>query len=642
MPNDINALPSQHFSTLSTPFGDSPLGRLGTVNVIAKTPLGARARCERFADQVKSLARRTALELAPATVRANAEVRAATKAFSAHLGDVLGALSLVDAGLPSEEDVSKALTALLCDAQGLVRHGLSFEEALNKRLELHLGQLDQTLLAAVAKGARSESVATILVEHQAHPKAAETLCIIANRAAAQLSQQVERDIRDHLLTGMADLMAQDSANTPDQFTEKYLAMTENVVAGLTSLEKAGVASFPDGVSGAARKHIDEAIAQLPDTNRARLSAAIDALGPQQKAAQAGFQQAITAFATASKTGNLGDILDHAEAARQALNTLSRTHQVIENTCSNAEQMATFRQSCVNDAIAELPQEDRKAIAEFFAQPDARGLANVCSDLGAGQALADRDPALAKRLNGMSTTLTIIARAAGSPIPERAPVPTATRPGSDLSPEASAAIFGHFSIVVGKGGLPCPLPTRLAQQFADKFQRSIPNNNSQEDPQFNHWFVIDIPRAIYVIDGATMQKKDKASTKAALLKLAGSAEMAMKASQIANQVLLRRVTDMATTDGLILLPDGRSVHPAGGSAGTTKMSFELKKNPAGEIVITGRNDFTDLNWVNDRNQEYIDVAPGAEIHYSVEITLLADGTPRISRMPEIQISALAAI
>lgn len=629
MPDNANALQTLRFTACSTPFSDAPLGKFGGASVSMKAPQGARSAWGRFTDQIKSLAERSVLALAPAATRTKAEVRTAAKAFSAHLGDALGALSDTEKGL-HETEAKTAVLALLSDARQLSQHDIHIDDVLPKRLDMHLEQLDRTQLAALVKGARSDSAANVAMSDDFEDKERAGLVfgMIANRASERLAKSVLDDIGGDLETGLAKLTTSIGTSPENELLQQWFALNERVVSALSVLAETGAMSFPNGVSAAAKGYIDKAMAQLPEADRKRLETSVESLQALREEAHATFQQSISDFVAAARSAKLGDAVDSAARAHQALQTLSRTHDV--------------QPSYVDTAIAALPQEDREALAAFFAQPDARGLANVCSDLGAGQALAERDPALAKQLNGMSVMLAMIARAADSPIPKRDRVAAGTRPGSDLSPEASAAIFGHFSIVVGKGGLPGPLPTRLAQHYADKFQGLIPKKPSETDPSVNSWFEKDIGRASYVIDGKPMDKKNTAATKAALLAISGSPEMAMAVSRIANQRLLINMFDLLLRqdDGAIRLPDGRSIHPQGGDAGQSKIHIDINKNQNGEIIVIGRTDYTDINRVKDSKDYSIDVEPGAEIHYSVEITLSADGSPRISRPLEFQISSLA--
>lgn len=145
----------------------------------------------------------------------------------------------------------------------------------------------------------------------------------------------------------------------------------------------------------------------------------------------------------------------------------------------------------------------------------------------------------------------------------------------------------------------------------------------------------------MLGGTLMDKQDPAATKDALLEFAGSPAMAMAVSRVANQMLQRGVVDalLHVDRGAVRLPDGRSVRPIGGDAALSVMTFVIGKNAAGEITVAGHEEYTQISRVKDFENRSINVKPGGEMSYTVEITLAADGTFRVSQAPEIRVSSL---
>jgi len=777
----VNFVPTTmpHAGTLGTDFGDAPLGRLGERGVQPQTAQGPRAMMSRFAEGVKCLAERAALVLAPASRRADTAVRNATRDFSLHLGDALGALCQSKRGVASATNAVDALQALVRVAQTLSEHGIPFEEALDARLGKHLSQLDAAQLQQLVSGVRSHEgeVLVNVLARGGSPEAASALSVIANRASARLVDMQEQAMSTKMdaclqcAVGLVDTHAKGR----DPFLDEYSKLSGFPMAVVSTLVASGVlprgtdvealaagyikdalsrlrgdqlaqlasrmptkdlrailnAAMPHGSGGSAvdaalraevdlrtgrladtldraqhavgeylastgsggtdghtmaqaiidggiasaalAKHADvhrlvaaartpealalmrvqvEAlfrqepgfVARLSNEDLGKLDKSLKQLGLEElktttsmeisrrkAATDAAFAPAVSAFGAAVQQGTLQTVLGAAVHVFAAMQSLSMVYQDLGTELADIPAQKAFIQVRIDEAVARLPEPTQQLLRGFFAQTDVREIAHACLDIGGSMAMVERDPKGAIAMNNMGDTLKMMAAALHAPIPDRVPGSALEPPGGNLSLNAATALSGHFGVALGLA------PPERQEAFSARYLSHLPAAPSDTDPNFDSWFVKDIGRASYRIAGREMSRSDPQSTKAALLQLAGSPQMAMKVSHVANQMLVRGVTDSLIADesGVVRLRDGRAVRPQGGQAGQMVMAFEISRNEAGEITVTGRTDYTAIARVALCDSgDSIDVVPGGEVRFSVGITIGRDGAARVSQPPVV--------
>lgn len=560
MNHTTNASLAKQISTVAAWVGDTFRTKLGKRIVTVELPPAVRSGLAREAKQAKSLLTRAVLSLVPAGPRARLEVRAELKVFNRRLGN---ALSVLSASERNPQEVKNALGKFVQDAQGLIRLGADFEQALGGQLDLALKKFEYPQLVALAAGAVSVLTSDIHAEYL----------------------QGDRN-------------------------ETRLALQQ--------------------------------IAERADT-------LLQAMQARREVANVDLGQTFQALASSARSGSLGDALGRAEQVYQALQNLSGVYQAQDSRLDDAGERKAFLDEHLSLAVGNLSAEEQAAMKAFFAQADVQNLSLACRDLGALQSMVARQPKLAARLDTMAQAMEMLTRATGNPMPVRAPEIQASHVGSDLSEQAVSAILGHFGVVVGGNG-----KASLSAEFIPKHEGIRLNNfssptfsrPSEDDGRFSETFVKDIGRASYTIDGKVMDKGSPDVTKQALIDFAQNDVMTMAASKAANQMLILSVNALLTLPpGVLSLPDGRVFRPTAGDAAHSSMHFAIGRNATGEITVMGRMEYSDIKQVVevDANGQSprIDMVPGGEMAFSIEVTIAADGAFRVSRQPEFEFGSFIA-